>query len=183
MIVKTNLPEFKSKLNQIKQDLQKKVVGRATSAAGGAMREVARKEAPQRPLLRLKYVPGSRQNIPPGLLKRAMMVYRQKSPPGTIKVGVMPRMGKRARKGKGSSYLRDAFYAPWVEFGHIARGPGQRIAGGARRKRLERQRLRSGASFVPPNPFMQRAFRKGQKAAVDAFYDQLEKAFQKYRAL
>lgn len=183
MRVHTNLPEFKSKLNQIKLDLQKKVVGRAASAAGGAMREVARKEAPERPLLRIKYVPGTRQNIPPGLIRRAMMVFRQRSAPGTIKVGVMPRMGKRARKGKGSSYLRDAYYAPWVEFGHIARGPGQRIRGGSRRKRLERERLRKGASFVPPNPFMQRAFRKGQKAALDAFYKQLEKAFQKYRTL
>ena len=183
MIVKTNLPEFKSKLNQIKLDLQRKVVGRAASAAGGAMREVARKEAPERPLMRIKFVPGTRQNIPPGLLKRAMMVYRQRSKPGTVMVGVMPRMGRRARKGKGSSYLRDAYYAPWVEFGHIARGPGQRIRGGARRKRLELQRLLSGSSFVPPNPFMQRAFRKGQRAAIDAFYKQLEKAFLKYRAL
>lgn len=183
MIVRTNLPEFKSKLNQIRQDLQRKAVSRAVSAAGGAMRDVARKEAPARPLNRIKFVPGSRQAIPPGLIARAMMVYRKRSKPGTVAVGVMPRMGRRARKGKGSSYLRDAYYAPWVEFGHIARGPGQRIKGGSRRKRIERERLRASASFVQPNPFMQRAFRKGQNAAIDAFYVQLEKAFQKYRAL
>lgn len=177
--IRTNLPEFKSKLNQISLDLQKRVVRQGAYAAGGVIRDLARQKAPVR--TGPKYVPRTKQPIPPGLLKRSISIFSRRSSRGTLAVMVVPKSGRRAVRGKGSSYLRDAYYWAWVEGGHIARGPGQKIKGGERVRRLTRARLRSSGAVVPPHPYLAPAFQQGKTRAVDAFFKQLEKAFLRYR--
>lgn len=179
MDVRFNLPEFKSELNKVKIDLQRRVVRQGLMAAGGAIRDVARVFAPVREATTRKYVRGTRQPIPPGVLRRAIAVFGRKSPVGTSAVIVVPKAGRRAIKGKGSRYLRDAYYWPWVEGGHVIVPRGAR--GGARVRKLRRERLRTAGRTVRPRPFLAPALRQGSAEALKRFYAQMEKALARYR--
>lgn len=177
--VRTNLPEFKSKLNFIKADLQKKAVRQATRAAGSVIQKLAKKFAPVRDSATRKKVRG--QLVFPGTLRDSIGVVSKRARPGTIKVMVIPRSGKRTRKGKGSMADRDAYYWAWVEQGHVI--TGRRVKGGARRRKLERDRLNAAGRRTRPANYLKKAFEQGKDPAVKAFYAKLEIAVQKYSRL
>jgi hypothetical protein len=87
---------------------------------------------------------------------------------------------QKVRRGKQYANL-DAFYWPWVEGGHVARGPGQRIRGGMRRRALERKRLRAAGKWVEGRWFLRRAFQTQQTAALQAFEKRLAISIDRYR--
>ena len=179
--IRTNLPEFKAKLKTISKDFEKKAVRSANRAAAAVFQKIAKAEAPIRNPRQRKYVSGAL--IPPGVLKASIGVVTKKAKPGTVLNMVIPRSGRRTRKGKSSVASRDAYYWAWVEQGHVIAPGRKRIAGGTRRRALERTRLKAAGRMTKANPYLRRAFTKGQGRAVDAFYAQLDKAFKKYSAL
>jgi len=118
-----------------------------------------------------------------GKLKRA--IYRKRLPNdggGAVQWIVGVRRGKKyqsrtltTRRGKTVTTTdRDAYYWTHVEFGHIARGPGQRITGGFRSKRSKREQLRAGgATVVAARPFMRPAFERRKGDAVEVIRKRL----------
>lgn len=92
----------------------------------------------------------------------------------TVKRGKRFQAMKRRRGGKEVILNEDAYYWFWVEFGHLARGPGQKVAGGRRRAGRERERLKAGgARFIPPRPYMRPAFENKKGEAIAAIRDRL----------
>ena len=173
--IRTNLPEFKSKLQQIGADMEKRSVRTATRAAANVIAKIAKSEAPIRKTR--KVIAG--QVIPPGVLKASIGLVSKRRPKGTVAYMVIPRSGRRTRKGKGSAASRDAYYWAWVEQGHVI----GRLRGGSRSKAVQRRRLQAAGQMTTPNRYLRRAFTQGQGRAVDAFYESLEKSFVKYSAL
>lgn len=160
--VKVDIPPFKRQMQELGTDFERKTVRAATSAATGIFRDAVIQAAPvSRDFLR--------KGASPGRLKRA--IYRKRSKDSTsgrehFFVGV--RYGKKERRRKAGS--RDAFYWRWVEEGHLARGPGQKIRGGRRRRALERNRLKgSGAHRVEARPFLGAGFKQAGRAGLDKF--------------
>lgn len=181
MQIRTNLPEFKSKLQQIGRDMEKRSVRQATRAAAKVVEKLAKQYAPVRDPATRKVVGG--QRILPGVLKASIGMVTKRGPKGTITVMVIPRSGRRTRRGKGSAATRDAYYWAWVEQGHVIAPGRKRLAGGERRRRLERARLSAAGRRTRPAWFLKRAWQAGKGPALDAFYAQLEKSFQKYSTL
>jgi len=140
------------------------------SAAIGAGATVIRKEAVQ-------LAPKDT-----GTLRRAIYRVRDaKAPDGESRWIVGVRRGKKyqsrtltSKRGKQfTTKNRDAYYWAWIEFGHIARGPGQRIKGGTRTKQSKRDQLRTQGHFVPARPFMRPAFERRKEDAVEAIKKRL----------
>jgi HK97 gp10 family phage protein len=193
----SGLPEFKSRLQALGSDMEKKIVRSGALAAGTIFRRAAIANAPvlKKPDTRKKYARVA------GNLKKAIYSgrSRSKSGPGAEVVVVSVRTGGKDASGKKNRITgRDAFYWPFVEAGHLARGPGNRVqderltrrqsnelikAGGMRSKdRLKAKRAllkASGAKFVPGVFFMKRAFEGSQDAAINAFNSRIEARIQK----
>lgn len=168
--VVTNLPEFRQQLRAIGADMERKAVREAGRAAIAVFRKVAQQHAPmQKP-------PATRKGHVVGTLRRAIYTRRMKSPKGRAVFRLGFRQGTKERAKQ-----RDAYYWAWVEQGHIARGPGQRLKGGANTRALARQRIRaSGKGFVEGRFFLKRSYESAQSRALDAFYERLGRAVQKY---
>lgn len=151
--VRTNLPDFVRDLQRMSRLVRNRAVRRAASSAGAIFRRFARAEAPVRS----------------GVLRRAIYLSRLRGARrDEVGYSVRIRQGKR---GKGV----DGYYGRFVIFGHLVRQPGKVIQGGARSKALQRARLRAaGAGFVPPNDFLDRAFRSGGSAALAEFNRRME---------
>ena len=168
--VRTNLPEFKSRLREIGQHFEKRAVRGAIRSAAQSFVAPARRLAPvQKPPVRKGRVPGT--------LRRAIYLARPKDQKrGAERYFVGVRSGsKEAAKG------RDAYYWRWVEMGHIARGPGQRLRGGVRSRALQRGRLKaSGGRWVEPRPFLAPAFAAGRERALQVFYTRLTTLVARY---
>lgn len=170
--VRVNTPDFARQLEQVKTELQTKVVRQAMGAGAIVLRKAAEAEAPK--AMRI----GVRRKgvvVQPGTLRRSVYQFRMRATAGNVAYRISVRKGSRAKTSKKYGKL-DAYYWPWVHEGHLVRGPGQKIRGGVRRATLERNRLKSGgAKMVPPNRFLKRAFDTKQKAAIDATYARMEK--------
>jgi hypothetical protein len=166
----SNLPDFKRQMAHLSLELQGKAVRRATAAAAGALRAegVRAAAAP-------KATPPARLRT--GTLARAVYMTRNRrtSTKGAERYLVGIRQGRKAAR-----IGRDAFYARFLEGGWIPRGPGQRIAGGRRRKALERSRL---ASKRVQYPFFQSAMKAGSGRAVDVFVRRLEREVKRLGAI
>lgn len=164
----TGIPAFSTRLKALSGDMQRKVVRAGAMAGGVIFRKAAVALAPT-----LKK-PDTRKKNPrvAGALKKSIYAARSKSlsKPGVEVVVVAARTGsKSAKSGKS------AFYWRFVEGGHIARGPGQKIKGGTRRAGLERARLKAGgARFIPGVGFLKRSFKDNQGAAIKAFNARIE---------
>lgn len=169
--VTSNIVDFRAQLRAIGADMEKKAVRQASQAAASVFRAAAQKAAPvQKP-------PSTRKGHVVGTLKRAIYSRRVKrTPRGTVAYRISIRQGKREQAKK-----RDAFYWVWVEQGHIARGPGQRIKGGANTRALQRKRIRgSGKGVVQPSPFLKPAFSSAGSKALQVFNDRMALAIAKY---
>lgn len=170
VIVRTNLPAFTEQLREMTRQMERKVVRGATRSAARAFIAAVRAGAP------VMQAPGRRGRTP-GVLRRAVYITRgKKSGRGLEHFFVGVRQGNKA-----AASGRDAFYWRWIEAGHIARGPGQRIAGGRNSRDLSRSRLLAGgARFVEPRPFLAPAWRANQGRALDIFYAQISRAVDQF---
>ena len=112
-----------------------------------------------------------------GNLVSAVYVFRngRASTRGAERFLVGVRTGKRSvtnRKTGKKVALPDAYYAKFLEFGWIPRGPRNRIQGGRRSRALERERTKDRKVGYP---FMQRAFNASSNSALNAFIREMTK--------
>lgn len=148
--VTSNLPDFNAQLRRMTRLVGTRAVRRAASSAGAVFRRFARNEAP----------------VQTGVLRRAIYLSRLKTRRDEVGYSVKIRSGKSVGKSKKV----DGYYGRFVIYGHLVRRPGGRLRGGERSRALQRSRLRAaGAKVVPPNPFMERAFRAGGSSALAEF--------------
>lgn len=172
--VRTNLPDFRRQLAELDARVGKRYIRRSASAAAAVFRGLARKKAP---ILADEFKKRKGRNRRfAGALRRGIYIRRN---------------GRRAARGievysvtvKGSVRFgkdgtADPFYWRWQEAGWAPRGPGRRLRGGTRSRRLQRERNRAaGATFVPGRWFMRDAAREGKDAAVDAFFRRMDESF------
>lgn len=165
--IKADLPAFKKELDAIGAR-QQKIVQAATRKAALAFKPTVVRNAPV-----LKR-PDRRKKNPrvAGTLKRAIYIKRARDSKNGLEhyfVGV--RQGKKAARAKGGS--RDAFYWVFLEGGWIARGPGKKIRGGARRRALERSRLIAKGAKQYRYPFLKPAFDANKEKALTVFYKEI----------
>ncbi len=178
--VKINTPDFARQLNQIKAELQTKVVRQSMGAGAAIFRKAAEAEAPK---AKSAHRGAKRIIVIPGNLRRSVYSFRMRSRVGEVEYRISVRKGRRSKVSKKGGLL-DAYYWPWVHEGHLVRAPGEKIRGGVRRATLERNRLKSGgAKMVPPNRFLTRAFERNQKKAIDATYARMEKLVARLNAI
>ncbi len=153
--IEHNLPQFHRDLAKMQRRVGTRAVRRSVSAAARVLRRSVRQAAPVRS----------------GTLRRAIFSKRSRRSNRTNEIAyVSVHSGAKFGRLRKSGKNRDAFYWPWVEAGHLARGPGSRISGGRRTKELKRSRLRSsGAKQVAARPFLAPGFRSGQAGALAEF--------------
>lgn len=154
--VKVDLPDFRRQLREIEGRLQRRVVGDGVRAAARVFRDAARRNAP---VLR---APDRRRTA--GALRQAIVITRGKFQRGAVAYAVTVR-ASRQRRGTRD----DPFYWRFLEGGWIPRGPGRRIAGGERRRALERERIVSGGGRRMQLSFLDPAFKSQGGAALAAF--------------
>lgn len=172
VIIRTNLPDFRRQLREVGERTEKKYVRRSANAAGAVLRALAREKAP---VLRPSKDRRPRRDRTAGVLKRAIRVTRNRR---ESKKGIeVYTVGVRGRvKSRGAAF--DPFYWRWQEAGWIPRGPGKKIRGGERTRRLARERiLASGGQRVPGRWFLRDAAREGKNAAIDAFFKRMTESF------
>lgn len=68
--------------------------------------------------------------------------------------------GQRGVVAYKVTLTKAGFYGHFLEYGHVARGKGQKIKGGARRRANQRVLDKAEGKFVPPYPFMRPAAQK-----------------------
>lgn len=165
---RTNLPDFKQQLNTLRFDFQEKAVKAAARAAGAEFRKSAKGFAP------VLKSPVKGRNT--GELQKRIYsgIVRNKTA-GTVTAIVSVRSGRKSQKG-----ANDPFYWRFLEGGWIPRGPGKRLRGGTRTKRVARAR---SAHQMIKLPFLAPAFNTVRGAALDAFYRRLGEAIAKYRQI
>ena len=170
--IRTNLPDVSRQLRELGETAGKRLVRASTSAAAQTIVKHVRVAIASTTVRRS------------GVLARSVFVARlRRQDLGSEAYRVGIRAGRTARHSKtrsGVAVTADAYSRYWVDQGHLARGPGQRIRGGHRMRALTRARLRkAGAPFVEGRAFMKRGFSAGQGPAVDAFYQRFERDFPK----
>lgn len=161
--VRMNIGDFRRELKALGTRMERRIAARATYAAGAVFRDAAKATAPvlARPV---------RGRIR-GALARSIYVGRERrSPRGTVGYFV----GVRAKRATRRSGLLDAFYWRFLEGGWIPRGPGQRFAGGERRRALGRSRALAGGATKLQFPFLAPAFRQRRSQALAAFDAKME---------
>jgi HK97 gp10 family phage protein len=166
----TGLRELNDALAKLADDVAIKYARGAVAAGAAVIRDAARENVPVRS----------------GKIKRAIYSkwIREQSSRERQSFFVSVRRGKAyksrqrvSKKGrKTTTKDLDAYYWTWVEFGHIATGAGNKIKGGANRRANTRAKLKaSGATFVPPRPFMRPAFEQNKFKAIEAIRSELSK--------
>lgn len=166
----TGLRELNDALTKLADDVAIKYARGAVAAGAALIRDAARENVP----------------VLSGKLKRSIYSkwIREASSRERQTFFVSVRRGKQFRakqrvSKKGRTTMTkdlDAYYWTWVEFGHIATGAGKKIKGGAQRRSDTRSKLRSsGATFVPPRPFLRPAYEQNKQQAVEAIRSELSK--------
>lgn len=165
-----DIKDFTRELKQLGKEMEQKVIASAVSAAGEVFKKAIVRIAPAAERSR-----GGKHPRVAGLLKRAIYKYRVRDPKtGTVAMVVSFRKGRNARKRKGGSL--DAWYARFLEFGWIPRGPGQKFKGGKRRVSRQRQAfLGLGGQAIYKYKFIGPGYAKAKGAALTAFTNRMEK--------
>jgi HK97 gp10 family phage protein len=176
--VVTNLPDFKRQLQSIAFDMQKRAVATAARAGTKVLKALAVQGAPelQKPDTR-KVNPRVR-----GTLRRAIyagVAYRR-SKPGLVVSTVGVYRKDKTRGKKTPKTTQGAFYWYFLEAGWVPRGPGRRLRGGERTKRLERSR---SVSRQIKKPFLKPALDAGAGRAVEAFNASMQKSIDRYNRI
>ncbi len=111
----------------------------------------------------------SQGHPPPGTLKNSIVVKRVVEKCGD---GVQSYVIAVRRGPKGGSH--DAYYAHWVEFGHIYRAAGDKLTGGKSLRDAKRaMHISMGGHMVPAHPFMRPAILATRDAAARAIKTRL----------
>lgn len=165
------MQELLSELRNLPKAIRERVLIGAVAKAASVLKAEAVLQAPQ------WTGEVSKGHPPSGTLKRAIYQARLVNEcTDTREVRIVSvRSGKkfRAVKVKGGIANQDAFYAYWVEYGHWTRAPGT----DAKTHKALRQTgmlAAAGARWVPPNPFMRRAFANKQGEAFQAMRSYVE---------
>lgn len=158
-----DVPGFKElmdKMEQLPIRLEKSVMRGAIRAGSKIVADQARRNAP------VLQTPDKRRVF--GALAKSIRVMATGVKNSVVRGGVVA--GGKTSVGRGKNKeAADAFYAMWVEYGHLIRTAGQRLMGGTRSKQAQRASLAaSGAASVPPHPFMRPAIDSKTQAAIDA---------------
>lgn len=126
-------------LDRVPRNLQRKLLRRGLYRAAALVRDEARRLVRRRTgrLAKQIRVASSR-----GSGQRGAVAY---------KVGLTPK----------------GYYGKFLEFGHVARGPGGKVRGGEMRRQAARVVLKAEGRFVPPYPFMRPAAEKLSQALVE----------------
>jgi HK97 gp10 family phage protein len=111
----------------------------------------------------------SQGHPPPGTLKNSIVVKRVVEDCGDYKQSYIIAV----RRGpKGTTH--DAYYAHWVEFGHIYRAAGDKLTGGTAARSAKRaMHISMGGKVVPAHPFMRPAYLSTRDAAMRAIEQRL----------
>lgn len=158
-------------LRELPQAIRERVLIGAVAKGASVLRAEAILQAPQWD------GPVAKGHPPPGTLKRAIYQARLMSECTATRevriVGVRAGKKFRAVKVKGGIANQDAFYAYWVEYGHWTRAPG---TDAKTHKALRKTEMlaAAGAKWIPPNPFMRRAFANKHGEAFEAMRKYVE---------
>ncbi|AVG16327.1 hypothetical protein CFN79_10975 [Chromobacterium vaccinii] len=134
-------------LDAVPRKLQRKILRRGLRKGAALVRDEARRRVRRRS----------------GLLAKSITVASSR---GSGQRGAVAyKIGLRSR----------AWYGRYLEYGHVKRGRGQKIAGGERRRAATREVLKGAGQFVPPYPFMRPAADKLPRA-LDAVADEVRGA-------
>ena len=163
-----SLAEFQRTMKALPDVFRDRILRGAVATGASVVRKQAILNAPE------FEGPVSKGHPPPGTLKKAIYQYRLviECKPGHEVVIVSVRHGRTAkvmRRGKVVASV-DAYYASWVELGHFTRTPGL-TATQHRKARIAGTAASLGAKWVPPNPFMRKAFMSHRDAALRAMQD------------
>lgn len=167
--IRTDLPDFKKRLDTLAYRFQRNYTLSAANAAAQMFKKAVVANAP------ILKKPDTRKKNPrlAGTLRRAIYVWRRRDPvAGTVMYSVSWRKGKAQQNAKGGS--RDAFYGRFLELGWTPRGPGRRFEGGVRRRRLARERAIAAGARTVKLPFLVPGFQAAQNQALDAFERKME---------
>ena len=119
-------------LDAVPRNLQRKILRRGLRKGAVPVRDEARRRVRRRS----------------GLLAKSIVIASSR---GSGQRGAIAyKVGLRSR----------AWYGRFLEYGHVARGRGQKIAGGERRRTATREVLKGAGQFVRPYPFMRPAAEK-----------------------
>lgn len=160
------LRELARALEQFPQRLGQNVLRGAVNAGARVIRDEAKTQAP----------------VETGTLKRSIYTKRIREESGTLVqtyfVGV--RRGKQYRSlttKTGKDRSMDAYYAPFVEYGHFTRRSGGRLRFTNRGQRNNQQlsdEVQSGqVRWIPAQPFMRPAWDARKDDALKAIADYL----------
>lgn len=163
------LRELNTTLKGLGPKLARTGLRRAVGAGAAVVRKAVKAAAPvgqyERP----------RKGRTPGTLKRAVTSAwaRERSNSVQQSYVVTVRKGKK-QQAKG----RDAFYWPWVEFGHKV-VPRRGKAGGSLYRRRISATYADNKRTVAPRPFLRPAFNASRYAALDAIQTRLRAEIEK----
>lgn len=143
------LAKLNDALKQLPDNVAKNILRRSVYAGAKVIRDNARDRAP------VFTGSVSEGHPPPGTLKRSIVMKQIAALSGKYRQTffVAVRKGKKYQKqGKKGTLSQDAYYAGWVEYGHVAKG----------------------GKSVPAHPFMRPAWDSGKDAALNAIRDSLK---------
>lgn len=167
--------EFASKVAELTDKGAKKLLRRVASSGASVMRKAVKDAAPVAPAAHWRR---KGLKVEPGTLKRAVYAYfaREQSNAAQGSYFVSVRKGVRE-----SSKNRDAYYWPWVEFGHRVVKRSSTITNSKGRKvsKVSISARRKGASgeLVGRNEFFIKAMEANKQKALDAMIERLKKDF------
>lgn len=169
--------ELADALRELPDNISKNVLRSAVGAGAAEIRVEARNNA-----LRIKRS---------GTLARSIYQkqIRELSDQGKQTFFVGARRGKKYQRvgKKGKNLSADAYYAPFVEFGHFTRQPGgakrlrQTNRGEANNPLLASQVRAGQVKWVPPSPFLRPAFDTKKEAAIEAMAKKLAERILQYK--
>lgn len=159
--------ELAEGLKQLPANLSKKSLRRATSAGAAEIRREVKKNA-----LAMKRSGTLARSVYQKQIRELSGLEKQ-----TFYVGC--RRGKKYQKLGKKQVSADAYYAPFVEFGHFTRQPhgGKRLRQtnrGQRNNAKLAEQVRTGqVKWVPPHPFIRPAVDTKAERAIQTIGEQL----------
>lgn len=161
IVTRANIPDFRRALAALGDRAEGKIVTRGLRSAGRVFRDEARRRAPvlDRPIVT------RRKMRVPGTLRAAIYTGRSRASRKAAPVHFVGVRASKAQLRKG----RDPFYWRFLEGGWIPRGPGRKLRGGNRSRRLHRDRLLKAGGRKVSYPFLQPTFAAVGSRALDAF--------------
>lgn len=177
VVVKHNIPDFRAQMTAFGNDMTRKVFRSGAAAASGVFKKEATARAPV-------YQGPRRKKRVVGTLKRNIIMVRARdSKAGFEHYVVMPKQGKKPKKGAPAAFMFLPFYGLWVEGGHRKIPRGRAIRGGRQTRALKRQRFDTGGGGrTQPAWFLRDAFNAKKHLALQAAISRVQKRIDKENA-